>query len=84
MRGLRLVNGVDPLPMGRHRLAAGAAALVAVAAASLATTAPPAAAAGGVRYGITDDAWLQNGTGTVDVEASLGCTRSACRSCGSR
>src|SRR6478752_4689054 len=65
MRGLQLVNGVDPLPMGRHRLAAGAAALVAVAAASLATTAPPAAAAGGVRYGITDDAWLQNGTGSV-------------------
>ena len=65
MRGLRLVRGVDPHPMGRHRIAAVAAALVAVAATSLGTADPPAAAAGGVRYGVTDDAWLQNGTGSV-------------------
>lgn len=46
------------------------AAILAVVVASLstafATTAPGASAASGVRFGLTDDAWLENGPGTVE------------------
>jgi len=38
----------------------------AVLAAGLAASAPTAAASPGVEYGLTDDAWLANGPGTVD------------------
>jgi hypothetical protein len=53
--------------MGRHRPAAAAAVLVAAAiAASLSLASPSdARAASGIRYGITDDAWLQSGSGSV-------------------
>src|SRR3954468_18055954 len=46
------------------------ALLLAVAAALAAATfvtAAPADAATGVKYGITDDAWLQSGPGTLDA-----------------
>jgi Cellulase (glycosyl hydrolase family 5) len=43
------------------------AALVAVLAAATGFAAAPAGATTGVQYGITDDAWLQSGPGTLDA-----------------
>jgi len=45
-------------------------ALVALAAATLAAVPQQASAAQGVAYGLTDDAWLANGPGTVDARAA--------------
>ena len=42
------------------------AALAAVLAAATGLGTPPADAATGVKYGITDDAWLQSGPGTLE------------------
>ncbi|HEX5450737.1 MAG TPA: family 1 glycosylhydrolase [Gaiellaceae bacterium] len=42
------------------------AVVVASLCAAFATSAPSASAASGVRFGLTDDAWLANGPGTLD------------------
>jgi len=48
------------------RKLAVAAALLAAAALSALSTAPNAGAATGVKYGLTDDAWLANGPGSLE------------------
>jgi hypothetical protein len=59
---LRQDQIVEPLAV--RRILAVLALLTALAA--LGTSAPPAAAAPGIDYGLTDDAWLAHGPGSVD------------------
>src|SRR6478752_3668497 len=63
--GLPTPRRVHAVPMGYLPRLALLAALAAVLAATTGLGAPPAHAAAGVKYGITDDAWLQSGPGTL-------------------
>jgi hypothetical protein len=53
-------------PSSPRRFAAVVAAVMALAALAAGTTAPGASAAHGVLFGLTDDAWLTDGPGTLD------------------
>ena len=53
-------------PQMTSRKLAVAAALLAAAVLSALSTAPNAGAATGVKYGLTDDAWLENGPGSLE------------------
>src|SRR5579884_2465454 len=66
--GRRRREHPEQVPPRPHPPRALAACLAAAAALCLgAAAAPPAGAAPGVQFGLTDDAWLLNGPGTLDA-----------------
>src|SRR3954469_19491170 len=65
--GLPSRRRVQSVPMGLLPRLALLAALVATVGATAGLAPAPACAATGVRYGITDDAWLQSGPGSLQA-----------------